>query len=339
MQRPPLAFLFCLLALAPGAQAGRPLHPSRVGLRPNVTRPAALPTWTFSWTYSGQQYSAVFVGTDPAGGAATTIPSYIVPIAVKYGTTEENPLAKDKAGKTVVDYTVASPLFQSGIDFKLGHTDIGATQYSDAFQRGALWGAGVQANQGYHVLLGAPQVAKLVTLTVPKADGTVGTEFGVKVVEVDANWFDAQVQPLLAKLQIPANALTIFLTTQSYLLEGGSCCIGGYHSYNGTQFYVQSTFIQARNVFAEDVSALSYELADWIDNPLSQNVTPCGGYTIGAGGDAKHPYGAYAYKLNGYTYHLQDLLFPPYFGAPASTSVNGWLSFHNIPLSVCSQNG
>jgi hypothetical protein len=341
---PKSPFILCLgvLAAATAAranQASRPLFARNAGLRPNIVRQTALPTWNFSWTYNGQQYNAVFVGANPAGGAPTTIPSYIIPVALKYGTTLENPLAKDKSGKSVVDYTLTSPIFQSGIDFVLGQTDIGATQYTDAFQRGALWGAGVQANPGYHVLLGTPTVEKLVTLDSPAADGTVGTQFGVKVVEADINWFDQQIQKQLTRLKIPANSLPIFLTTQAYLLQDTSCCIGGYHSYNGAQTYVQATFIQGKQAFAEDVSALSHELAGWMDNPLSQNMTPCGGYDVGGGGNAKHPFGTYAYKLNGFTYHLQDLLFPPYFGAPASTSVNGWLSFHNNPLSVCSKTG
>jgi hypothetical protein len=329
--------LLAVAAALPAAQASRPIAAHTPGLRPNIILPTALPTWTFSWTYNGQTYNAVFVGTNPAGGAAATIPTTIIPIALKYGATLESPLARDKSGKTVVDYTVASPIFQSGIDFVLGHTDIGTTQYIDAFQRAALWGAGVQANPGYHVLLGAPKVTRLVTLNIPQADGAVGTEFGVKVVEVNIDWFDQQIRPLLAKFKIPANALPVFLTTQAYLLDGTSCCIGGYHSYTGSQAYVQASFIQAQSVFAEDVSALSEELAGWMDNPLVQNTTPCGGYEVGAEGDAKHAYGDYAYKLNGFTYHLQNLLFPPYFGAPAGTSVNGALSFHNSKLSICSQ--
>jgi len=47
-------------------------------------------------------------------------------------------------------------------------------------------------------------------------------------------------------------------------------------------------------------------------------------------------YGSHHYVLNGFTYNLQDLVMLPYFGAPPSRSVNGWLSFHNAALSICS---
>jgi hypothetical protein len=325
-----------VLALAHGGWAGepgRPLFVRHVGLRPNIVKPTALSNWTFSWTYNGQQYNAVFVGTNPNSGAATTIPSYIIPVALKYGSTEESPLAKDKSGKSVVDYTIGSPIFQSGIDFVLGGTDIGKTQYPDAFQRAALWGAGVEANPGYHVLLGKPKIEKQLVLT---ADSQAD-EFGVKVLLLNIETFDADIQATIRKY--PANSLPLFVTTQTYLTTGGACCIGGYHNYTGTQSYGMFTYIQGSQVFAEDVSALSQEVADWIDDPLDANETPCGSYAVGAEGDAKHPYGNYPYKLDGFTYHLQNLLFPPYFGAPTSTSVKGWFDFHNVRLSVCGQQG
>jgi hypothetical protein len=322
------ALAFAALASA-SALATEPKHT-------DVAPASAIPTWSFGWTYGGHQYTASFVGTNPASGGATTVPAYIVPIALKLGGTIENPLSTDRAGQSAVSRTLASPLFQSGIDFVVGGTDLGATQYADAFQRGALWGAGVQANPAYHVLLGAPVVESLVTLTVPDGDGTVAAPFGFKVIEVDLNWFDSQIQPLLSSLNIPANALTIFVTTQSYLTQGqNSCCIGGYHNYNGTQSYIDFSYIANKGAFAQDVSALSLELPAWIDNPFSSNVTPCGGYDVGAGGGTKHPDGTYPYKLNGMTYHLQNLLFPPYFGAPPAVSVNGWASFHNLKLTVC----
>ena len=46
-------------------------------------------------------------------------------------------------------------------------------------------------------------------------------------------------------------------------------------------------------------------------------------------------YGAFPYKLGGFTYNLRDLVTLPYFGAPISWSVNGWLSFQDSALSIC----
>jgi len=35
----------------------------------------------------------------------------------------------------------------------------------------------------------------------------------------------------------------------------------------------------------------------------------------------------YEYPVNGFKYHVQDLVFLPYFGAPKKTSLHGWYSF------------
>ena len=49
-------------------------------------------------------------------------------------------------------------------------------------------------------------------------------------------------------------------------------------------------------------------------------------------------FGAFPYSAGGFTYNLQDLVTLPYFGASASTSVNGEFTFQGEALTVC-QNG
>jgi hypothetical protein len=331
-----------LIAAAEAAHAGPPDHPMFVrgpGPHAKNVQPGHLTTWTFTWMYNGQKYSARLAGTNPKNGTATTVPTYVIPIALKYGNTEENPVSRYRDGKSVIDYTLASPVLRSEVDFVQGGTDLGTTQYADAVQRGAFWGFGVEQHPGYHVLLGKPKLQKLITLDIPEDKGEVGTPFGISVVEADINWFDNQIQPILAKL--PPNSLGIFVTTQSYLTTGGQCCIGGYHNYDGKHFYLDATFIRQSGTFGQDVSALSTEVGEWIDDPLTTNGSLClDGEVFGGpagGGPGRPPYGQYPYKVRGFTYHLQDLLFPPYFGAPPGTSVNGWFSFQNIQVGVCEQ--
>ena len=49
-------------------------------------------------------------------------------------------------------------------------------------------------------------------------------------------------------------------------------------------------------------------------------------------------FGGFPYTVNGFTSNLQDLVTLSYFGAPASTSVNGEFTFQGKSLTVC-QNG
>ena len=113
----------------------------------------------------------------------------------------------------------------------------------------------VSTHTGYHVLFGKPKVEPLKSIKVPAADGGVATDFGVKVINADINWFDAKVQSLINSLNLPVDSLPIFIVTQTYLTDGGSCCIGGYHSYNGTQAYSAFSYIQVAGKFARCVCA------------------------------------------------------------------------------------
>lgn len=320
-------------ASSPGA---RPRFAVLHTARTDVTPKSSLPTWQYSFTYQSQTYTDTFVGTNPSTDTSTTIPTYVIPIKLSQGSFVANPLQTLSNGKTVVKNTTSSPIFKKKTDYVQGGTDIGTTQYIDAFQRASLWGT-VSTHTGYHVLLGKPTVEPVQSYTVPTSQGGVGSPFGTQVLEVNINWFDAKAQSLLTSLHIPADSLPIFLATQTYLTSGG-CCIGGYHNYNGVQAYSMFTYIQTVGTFSQDVSALSHEVGEYLDDPYTNNNSPCGIYEVGDPLEGDANYGTYPYSLGGFTYHLQDLVTPEYFGAPTSTSVHGWSTFQGTPLSVC-QNG
>ncbi len=299
----------------------------------NAPAALGLPNWTFTYSHGGTSYSDVFLGSAPSGGGSTTIPTEIIPVKLKYGTTVENPLKKI-GGVTLVQNTVNSPLFQNGIDFNQGGTDLGSTQYEDAVQRASFWGI-TGTNPSYHVLLGQPTVEPVLTLTVPLSQGTLTKDFGVSVLNVNINWFDSKIQSALGG--VSSSVLPIYMITNTYLVDP-QCCIGGYHNYASSKVYDVFTYIQKSGAFSEDVSALSHELGETINDPTTTNSSPCGIYETGDPLENEANYGTYPYGLGGFTYHLQDLALPPYFGAPATTSVNHWSTFQGTSLSVC-QNG
>jgi hypothetical protein len=315
--------------------------------------PAALTTWNGSFVYGGHTYNYQMVGTTPSTGTSTTVPVFIIPIALRYKTgtttTTFNPNTKQSNGASAITNTVNSPIFQNMDWVTPMGTDLGTTQYEDAFQRGNFWST--VAGTGYHVLLAQPKLVPLQTLTVPAADGKVSTEFGITVGTADINWFDGQLQAILtkyAKVITPAT-LPIFITYNSYLTEGG-CCIGGYHSSYGStsapQAYSHFTYISTPGIFAQDVSALSHEVGEWLDDPLvvntNGNPVSCGILEVGDPEEGFSNYGAFPYTLNGFTYNLQDLVYLEYFGAPNTTSVDGGTeSFHDNPfkLGICNNGG
>jgi hypothetical protein len=335
-----------------------PARPMYGHLKPNLrndikTPATPLTTWNGSFVFSGTTYNYNMVGTAPSTGTATTTPVFFIPVKMVYktrtGTTTFDPAThKLSNGQTVEANTLASPIFQSGIDFTSNGVDLGTTQYIDAFQRGNFWGT-ISSHTGYHILLGTPTVLPELTLNVG-SHGHLATEFGVHVGLADINWFDLQLQAYMtAHTQIVPNSLPIFLTYDVYLTQGGGCCIGGYHNSFGSvsapQAYSHATYIDKSGAFSQNVSALSHEVGEWADDPLVVNTggnpVACGILEVGDPEEGFANFGSFPYTLGGFTYDLQDLTFLPYFGAPTSTSAGGSLTFQGNPfgLTVCSNGG
>lgn len=301
---------------------------------PSAQPNAALTTWNFSYTYKSRNYTDTFVGNAPTGAASTT-PVFIIPIKIVIGSSSFSTSTIQGNGQTALANTTNSPIFQSNVDFVEGSQDLGMTQYEDAYQRESFWPT---LSAGYHVLLGAPTVLPEVTLSPSSKKGKTGTEFGVHVALVDINWLDSQVNAIIkANPQITAGAVPVFVLYNTYETQNG-CCIGGYHSATGSQTYAVFDYVGASGVFSQDVSALSHEMGEWLDDPFTTNNSPCGIYENGDPLEGEANYGDYAYTVGTMTYHLQDLAQPPYFGAPASTSLSGRKTFQGTNLSVC-QNG
>lgn len=307
------------------------------------------PTWTFTYNYGGKAYNETFVGTPASGGASTTVPVYIIPIKMVYGTTSYDPTVITQNGVSIVQNIINSPVFSSTVNFTQGGTNLGTTQYLDAFQRGNLWGVGGSA-AGYHVLLGKPVVEPVQTITVTRTNGTLTTAFGAKVILANINWFDPKIAAMISSLKIPSNSLPLFVTTQTYLSSNNGssgCCIGGYHTVaTSGQPYAHTTYITTSGAFAQDVSALSHEIGEWVDDPTTVNPVPtaCGpasttSLEVGDPLEGNTNYGDYTYTVGGVTWHLQDLVWLPYFGAPTSTTANGWSTFQGETIAFCSKGG
>ena len=309
--------------------------------------PASLQSWNGSYTYSGHTYTYNMVGTAPSANTSTTITTYIIPVKITITSRSGTKTVFDPAhvlsnGNTVTNNTLQSPLFDSTTTYTQGGVNVGTTQYIDAYQRANFWGT-VATHTNSHLLLSTTVLAEQ-SLSPTATYGKTGSPFGFTAAEVDINWFDSQIPSLISKLKITPNQFPIFLLYNTYLTQGGGCCIGGYHSSEGSvsnpQSYAEAAYVDHPGAFSQDVSALSHEIGEWADDPLTVNYngnnTPCGILENGDPLEGNANYGGYPYTLHGFTYNLQDLVTLPYFGAPTSTSVNGWLSFQGESLGVCS---
>lgn len=353
-----LALVVCVAGAALAQEDTLPAHPMYGHLKPNLRADIATPatplaTWNASFPYNGVTYKFNMVGTPPNKSVSTTVPVFIIPVALSYktstGTTTFTPATIQSNGVSAQQNTLNSPIFQT-MDFTSNGIDVGTTQYIDAFQRANFWNF-VSKAPGYHLLLGTPTVMPTLAVTVPSLYGRIATEFGVRVGLADINWFDLQIQNYMKNhsSQIVPNSLPVFLTYDAYLTQFGGCCIGGYHSSFGSlsapQAYSHATYIGTPGAFSQDVSALSHEIGEWADDPLvvntNGNTVACGVLEVGDPEEGFANYGGFPYTLGGFTYNLQDLVFLPYFGATSLVSAGHSLSFHGNPfgLGICSNGG
>ncbi len=308
-----------------------------------------VPLWTGSFDFEGKTYPYTMVGTDPGAGSRTsTIPVVIVPIRFVFADGTVLSAGHPVCGGTesAASLSVGSPLFQD-YPFSPGGTDVGMTQYADAFQRANFWNEVSTISPDYHVLLSASVIATQ-TVSVPVWAGSTRPGPCTRIGSVGIGFFDFMARRMIARLGIPATSLPVLLNYNTFLTRFGRCCILGYHSATSTSHtYVVATYSDPGlfSVPIEDVNALSHELGEWLDDPFGANPTP--GWTAGQATQCQFDLEvgdpvtgvAFSASLNGTTYHPEDLVFLSWFARESpSSAVNGWYTFLNTfasPSPVC----
>jgi hypothetical protein len=325
---------------------------------------AQLQTWNGSFysTYTDQNYPFAMVGTDPSQtNQTTTITAYILPISVTIPLTNGNVTFDPQS---IVQKVLASPVLCNPnpndippctIDFATYGTDLGTTQYVDAFQRGNFW-SDVQTNTAYHVVI-SPVLLQEQYVTVTSGSPFVLTSTispGEQLGAVNRNWILGYIQQTVQSLynsgQIHPGGLVIPVTHDVCIYISTICQAWGHHDV--VQIFGQQQLTYAWSSYGDvnpegfsgslvghDVDVLSHEVAEWVDDPFVNNLAPCGGnLEVGDPLVQGQPEDE-MYDVNGFTYHLQNLVWLPYFGESPTTSVGGNLSFFPSNLSVCSNGG
>ena len=302
------------------------------------------------------------VGTPPSSNITTNVKVLIIPIKMVYGATNGSmtfdPNVDTVASvpvRTVTANILASPLFNP-TNFAPqrppcapGCVHLGNKQYVDAFQRGNFWST-VSTHLSYNVKFSPVVLKPEHTINVSLAEGSViANPFGgtSMVGTMKLADFDAELQTIMAAIAaVQPNVLPVFVTDNIYLTSGG-CCIGGYHNTavinSAVQTYVYSSYVVSSTpVFTLDVSQLSAQLANWMDDPFANNMVHCNSYSILEVGDptlvganAANDYNSYPYTLSGFTFNLQSLAYNSYFGAPVLDSANSWYAIQDDLNSFC----
>lgn len=337
-----------------------------------------LPLWLYGVEAQRDNnfYTGVMVGRDPFnGGGRADIATYIVPVVIKTnsivtaidsktgnfttkpGVTVFNPTKADaclgSSNNVALTLLQESPIFKNA-NFNFGGTQVGKTQYVDAFQRSNFWEPLGGADSGYHVLLDPVTTLPTVVINVPAVHGTavlpgfLSRQHCSTLGIVDINWLDTYLQsivlPELTSKGVNPSTFPLF-EYKNVVQSGGApslagCCILGYHNTSGYPIQTYSVVdFETTGAFGDtfgDTLVASHEVAEWMDDPLVTDLTPQWGNTgqvAGACqnnlevGDPLTPINASRIVMpNGFTYHLQELAFFSWFFGGPSTGIYGWYS-------------
>ncbi len=246
-----------------------------------------------------------------------------------------------------------SPIIKPA-DFNYGGTDVGRTQAIDAFQRANFWRVIDRAS--YHVRLSPVQTLAPITINIPAASGLAlattalgPPAFCAPMGIMDIFLFDSivtnQILPALAAQGVNPGTFPIFFLSNVVMSIGSptnlnNCCVLGYHGTNSTvpiQTYSPVDF-DSTGLFGSgilDTAVASHEVGEWMNDPFGDNPTPPWGHIgqqPGCQGNLEvgDPLtGTEAPRIampNGFTYHLQELVFFSWFFSSDSIGVNRWFS-------------
>ena len=318
-----------------------------------------IPMGLYSVTSSrdGNTYTGTLVGRSPFfhGARTTNVPVFIVPVKIKVSDGHVfDPGAADSTclgGKVPTTVFGDSPLFQSAA-FTMNGVSVGTTQYSDAFLRAEFWQNLSATADRFHMTMSPVTTLSEQSLTLSASEGGDFTITGGcgHLGVIDVGTFDSYVQTTIVPLVAsqPNGGPTSFPLVLLYNVvmanpyepatPPGPCCILGYHNAfsSPTQTYGVGDFDSTGGFTGtSDISALSHEVDEWINDPTGNNPTPAwgnigqvtgcqGNFEVGdpLSGTLFTP----AVTLSGFTYHMQELAFFSWFYGSPSIGAGGVFS-------------
>lgn len=362
IQAPPLSGPLIPFTLAPGQTLqGRyavipykgPLNMQQ--LEQDSAAGATIPLWSKAIKVGTKTYTYQMVGKNPTIKQAvpsTPVKTILIPVKLTFtafGNFVRDPTVADPACSpkgSALTLTQASPVLKP-INLTVGGTALGHGQYVDLFQRAEFWNytKPTGLNPGYHVTLSPVTTLPKISLTY--GGGNVVQVTCGKVGLIDINTWDTYLQgtlfPALKAKGVNPTTIPIFLFYNVVLFDGNpnNCCILGYHgAFNnaGTfQTYSVSDYDSTKTFTGTgDISVLTHEVGEWMNDPSGTNPTPPWGHIGQVAGcqnnlEVGDPLSGTIkpVTLGTMTYHVQDLAFLSWFYQQAtSIGVNKWYSLY-----------
>lgn len=333
----------------PRFESGSKLSASaRLAVRQN--RVSSIPHFNGSFALDGVSYPFTMAGSNPAVSSTTEIPTEIIPISMFFeGYVDDNgdPLVLDP--KSILSRVQSSPNFHNA-EYLTGFT-----QFADAVQRAQFFH---NSAQDWHTLLGQPRSLQAVRIDVPKGAAKVyrNQTNGAIYAIVDSSFFISQLNTIIQLENLHVDALAIALT-QNVLLAPQSdikrCCVLGFHTSFDVGELAQVKFVQTfiwaswmdpgiLGASVADVTPMSHEISEWMNNPFGSNVVPAW-QPVGSAGCQNNletadplatlPNASVPVPIDGFTYHPHNQVLLQWFERSAtSDAVDGAFTFPDTSL-------
>jgi hypothetical protein len=302
------------------------------------------PHFTSTLSSGGTTWPITMVGHPPQSGRSSHLRSVIIPLRMNFQffgpsgdvshSFEPAPAAQSLAGSPI--YLPAQ--FPNGFG-----------QFGDQLQRAAFWNQ-MDAGHSWHVKMEPPRALAPIDVYVTPETGTLFTDAaGNSFGDVYIDFLDAQARTILQLLDLDADVLPIFVTDNVTAEALGFHTAYPVGASGRLQTYVYTSWLDPALVdplFA-DVSTFNHELAEWMNDPFTNNVVPvwafppasdpaavCSGNNLLEVGDPQGngptfpDFPTVPVTLQGVTYHLQQVVLWQWFtGAAPSSAFGGWFTF------------
>lgn len=259
----------------------------------------SVPNFQSSFSSRGKTWPFTMIGSSPSLGASTALPAKIVPVSLRLQNADLVTFTTVSVSGFITP-TLNSPNFRTA-----SYTSGSSIQFADAVQRAEFFH---MMKSTWHTTLQPATALPLSTLTVPRfttitlngKKTQVRTYFtskatdGHTVVFLLDQFFNQQIFNLAVKEinagRFTTNAMNIALFPNTFLYSVnssggmGNCCTLGFHTFftdNGTPTESRWVFAFASwispGVFGGglvDVSALSHELSEAVNDPFVNNLVP-----------------------------------------------------------------
>jgi hypothetical protein len=325
----------------------------------------SVPNYEVSFISRGKTWHLTMMGSDPVDGASTTIPVHIVAVSLRLQNANLVTFTNVSVAPFITP-TLNSPNFQAA-----GYSTGTGLQFGDAVQRAEFFH---KMKAGWHTNLRPATVVHSVTITVPRFmtvnvngfNTQVQTYFSEKASDGHTavflldQFFNQQISNIVTNEikagRFSTNALNIALFPNTFLFSlnttggVGACCTLGFHTF----FTNSAVPKESRWIFAfaswispgvfsgfQDVTALSHEISESLNDPFVDNQVPAWQFPGEPGtcqdnletGDPvevlSNP--SFPMHVSGMTYHPQTEALLQWFEQKStSTAINSAYSYPNM---------